>query len=680
MAYTGEYSNSPKCHYCGESRFQEATRSTSSNRARKRYAYIPIIDRLRLQYLNPVRAQVLATYRARFKRTDRSKLRDVFDGNLYHEFHIDQLGLFKDPRDVSLHMSLDGVQLTNMRHYEVTPVILINLNLPPDERYKVENILASMIIPGPKAPRNLDSYLRPLVDELKELDHGVEITDGRTGGSFTLRAWTIIVTGDGPAISEAIGFKRPGNAIRPCRTCMIEATKADATASSKTRYYVPHTCYDFTNPPLRGSNTTVRRSIELVSATKSDQYSKRFGIVRASILLELRSLHFPLSFPVDVMHCILQNVTSTLFCIWNRTKLPSDNLHNDQGSIDQYLSDKSLEEVGTALASSRRNIPTYLGHTPRRIDSHFKGYKAAEWQAWLQRYGIPLLDERIDDRCLLNFRDLGQIFTLTTQNSIDEAELPVLEQKVVRFVKEYEELYFHGDPQRMPICTVNNHYLLHLPLYVRQCGPARYWWQFPEERYCGVIKPLARSKSHMDGSLTNAVILLEHLHHLRFTRPIVPQLMDVFPAFTGSSKASLTSPQVMALKSFLQSGHFAAEIFKCCQLRRDLSIGSVGSQRSRDINRRNDIVCFHEPGARRHSFAEVFNFIEVNAPERCKLAWVRTFCQVEFDDVKRTTKFQGFGRRRWIKIEWIQSLAGIIEDSAVKFLITDVEVFNPRSN
>ena len=56
-------------------------------------------------------------------------------------------------------MSLDSVQVTNMHHHEITPVILINLNLPPEERYKVENILASMIIPGPKKPKELDTFL-----------------------------------------------------------------------------------------------------------------------------------------------------------------------------------------------------------------------------------------------------------------------------------------------------------------------------------------------------------------------------------------------------------------------------------------------------------------------------------------------------------------------------------------
>jgi len=41
----------------------------------------------------------------------------------------------------------------------------MNLNLPPQERYKVDNILAGMLIPGPINPEVLDTFLRPLVDD-----------------------------------------------------------------------------------------------------------------------------------------------------------------------------------------------------------------------------------------------------------------------------------------------------------------------------------------------------------------------------------------------------------------------------------------------------------------------------------------------------------------------------------
>ena len=65
-----------------------------------------------------------------------------------------------------------------------------------------------------------------------------------------------------PALAEAIGMKRPGNAVR---TCMIKVEVASRT------YYVPHSEYDFENPPLRSN---LRRMIELVEEADSNEYRK----------------------------------------------------------------------------------------------------------------------------------------------------------------------------------------------------------------------------------------------------------------------------------------------------------------------------------------------------------------------------------------------------------------------
>jgi hypothetical protein len=117
--------------------------------------YIPLVPRLRLQYRNAARAEVLTGYRQSLEQSSStSEVRDFFDGHLFRDFHRRELGLFKDPHDVALHLSLDGFQLTKMSNHEVTPVIFMNLNLPPEERYKVYNILAGMLIPGPKNQRH----------------------------------------------------------------------------------------------------------------------------------------------------------------------------------------------------------------------------------------------------------------------------------------------------------------------------------------------------------------------------------------------------------------------------------------------------------------------------------------------------------------------------------------------
>ena len=48
-----------------------------------------------------------------------------------------------------------------MRHHELTPIILI--------------------IPGPTEPKELDTFLRPLVDELNQLDCETKAFDVYTG-------------------------------------------------------------------------------------------------------------------------------------------------------------------------------------------------------------------------------------------------------------------------------------------------------------------------------------------------------------------------------------------------------------------------------------------------------------------------------------------------------------------
>ncbi|VVA36904.1 PREDICTED: transposon, partial [Prunus dulcis] len=50
------------------------------------------------------------------------------------------------------------------------PVIVVPYNLPHWMCMKAQYSMMTLVIPGPKAPsKDIDVYLRPLVDELKEL-------------------------------------------------------------------------------------------------------------------------------------------------------------------------------------------------------------------------------------------------------------------------------------------------------------------------------------------------------------------------------------------------------------------------------------------------------------------------------------------------------------------------------
>ena|SRR5437762_9745838 len=84
---------------------------------------------------------------------------------------------------------MDGLQLFTVGTDSVSPLLLVNLNLKPDECFKKHNLLLCEIIPGPNNPKDIHSFLRPIVNELKELATGIEdVYDAFTKDIFTLQA------------------------------------------------------------------------------------------------------------------------------------------------------------------------------------------------------------------------------------------------------------------------------------------------------------------------------------------------------------------------------------------------------------------------------------------------------------------------------------------------------------
>ena len=73
-------------------------------------------------------------------------LRDFWDGALFKE--LKEKGLFRDYRDLGFVFSTDGVQLFKIRKFDIWPLLLINLNLPPNERVKKWNLILCGTIPG----------------------------------------------------------------------------------------------------------------------------------------------------------------------------------------------------------------------------------------------------------------------------------------------------------------------------------------------------------------------------------------------------------------------------------------------------------------------------------------------------------------------------------------------------
>ena len=148
----------------------EEPRYTPDKSARKSAAYWSLINSLRIQYRDKARAETLRyrhIYTSTREYTLGNWIGDVFDGFRYKT--LVSLGFFPDARDIALLASTDGYQIFQQKRDDCWVILLINANLPPTVRVQRENLMISMLILGPKAPKNFNSFLWPLVDELKQL-------------------------------------------------------------------------------------------------------------------------------------------------------------------------------------------------------------------------------------------------------------------------------------------------------------------------------------------------------------------------------------------------------------------------------------------------------------------------------------------------------------------------------
>jgi hypothetical protein len=102
-----------------------------------------------------------------------------------------------DPRSVLLGLSTDGFQphseASNM--YSCWPIFVMPYNLPPNKCMKQGFVFLALVILGPKEPRKqMNIFLHPLFEEMKELWQGVDTYDSHLKYCFNLRTaylWSI---------------------------------------------------------------------------------------------------------------------------------------------------------------------------------------------------------------------------------------------------------------------------------------------------------------------------------------------------------------------------------------------------------------------------------------------------------------------------------------------------------
>jgi hypothetical protein len=103
----------------------------------------------------------------------------------------------RDLRSGDLGLSTDGFQphSTDSHSYSCWPVFMMSYNLPPNKCLKERFIFLALVIPGLKElKKQMNIFLQPLFEELKNLWSGVDAYDSHLNCRFNLHAaylWSI---------------------------------------------------------------------------------------------------------------------------------------------------------------------------------------------------------------------------------------------------------------------------------------------------------------------------------------------------------------------------------------------------------------------------------------------------------------------------------------------------------
>lgn len=196
------FPDAQECHLCHEPRLDKRGNPW------KTFDYIPITHRLRLLYTDSGYVRRTVQYKQPFQdkllytaENPRTSTCDYWDSLLHSTFQNDR-DLWQDVREVGFIFSTDGFSLFKVGNFDVWPLLLINANLSPNECVLKKNMTLCGSIPGPENPKDIGSFLTPLIEEFVVLQDGVRAWDGLRQEEFTLRAHISLIAGDTMAMAK----------------------------------------------------------------------------------------------------------------------------------------------------------------------------------------------------------------------------------------------------------------------------------------------------------------------------------------------------------------------------------------------------------------------------------------------------------------------------------------------
>ncbi|KJA13937.1 hypothetical protein HYPSUDRAFT_1074591 [Hypholoma sublateritium FD-334 SS-4] len=539
VAFTGPLADLDHCPRC-----QEPKQCPTSKRYHQEFHTMPIGPILQALWRNPESARRFQYRRSKTHEIIEELRRNSGKLSTYEDFfhgsdYLEQVrnGNITDD-DIVLMFSIDGAQLYAHKASDCWIYLWVIMDFSPKERYKKEFVIPGGFIPGPKKPKNLDSFLFPGLYHLSAIQkEGLSIWNAATNILFKSQLFLGLDTADGPAmayLSGLVGHHGKYGCRLYCPTPGRHKTNGPhyyPALLKPLQYTIPGCDHPdlshFTAAISRDNNHYFTNLRYLLESPNDTQYRRRrleTGIVKPTIFLGLPScstLPIPRCFGSDIMHLGTFNLSDLLLSLW-RGVIDHDRLDPPTNWPWAVLQGKVWESHGRDVAAATPYLPGSFDRPPRNIAEKINsGYKAWEWLLYLYGLAPALLFGILPDPYYSHFCKLVRGMRIIQQYHITAADLVLANDLLQSFVHEFEVLYYQRREDRLHFCRQSIHALLHLASEVTRIGPPICSSQWTMERTIGNLGEEIRQPSNPFANLSQRGILRCQINALIAMLPVL---------------------------------------------------------------------------------------------------------------------------------------------------------------
>ena len=369
---------------------------------------------------------------------------DIYDGEMWQNFLSAQGRPFlSQPNNLALSLNVDWFRPFKHSQYGVGIVYFCILNLPREIRYLPQNIIVAGIIPGPKEPEKvMNTYLEPLVDDLKKLWNDVYIEVPTLAVPVRVRAALLCVTCDKPACRKVCGFLGH-NSNRACSKC-LHVFPGDVSNG------FDFSGYDVIQWPeweigQHRDHVNLSRAAQTASARNSleSEHGSRY-----SVLLDLSYFDIVHQHVIDPMHNLFLGIAKHTVLIWKERYWSSGN-----------IAEKIQEIV------NRFQVPSSVGRIPHQILTGFSSFTADQWKHWVLIYSLIVVEGRIPSVDYSMWTKFVQTCSIVCSPVLHKEAITRAHQLFIEFCTEFQDLYGGS------VCTINMHLSCHLHTCLHDYGP-----------------------------------------------------------------------------------------------------------------------------------------------------------------------------------------------------------------